>query len=333
VEILILHPGALGDIILSLPALAVLRERLRTARLTLAANTDFSGAVASGYADRLLSLSSLPLYRLHGVESVPPEDERLWRSYDRILSWTGYREERFTARLVQMHPCILAADWKPVSGEQRHVSRLFIDSLRPWFPVPPETPIPEIRVDSVDCRHGHEWLQGQGWSEDKPLMAIHPGAGSTEKRWALHRFQELGQRLRTRGRLLVLEGPAEEGLGQELAAALGPDTCLARHLPLRLLAAVLRHCRLFVGNDSGIAHLAAGLGLPCVVLFGPTSPVNWAPVGRRIQVLRNTFGCLACEREPAALHTCLNNISVDTVWESALGVMEPRKGEVPLFRA
>jgi ADP-heptose:LPS heptosyltransferase len=154
-------------------------------------------------------------------------------------------------------------------------------------------------------------------------MAIHPGAGSAAKRWALHRFLELGQRLRARGALLVLEGPAEEGLGQDLAAALRPGAYLARHLPLRLLAAVLRHCRFFVGNDSGMAHLAAGLGRPCVVLFGPTSPVNWAPIGRRIQVLRNTLGCIACEHEPAALHTCLNNISWETVWESTQGTMEP----------
>jgi heptosyltransferase-3 len=320
VEILILHPGALGDIILSLPALAILRERLSNARLTLAANTDFAGAVASGYADRLLSLSLLPLHRLHSAESVPPEEERLWRSFDRILSWTGFREVKFTARLAQMHPCILAADWKPASGEQRHVSRLFIDSLRPWFPVPPETPMPEIRVDSVDYQQGHDWLQEQGWSGAAPLVAIHPGAGSAAKRWGVHRFQELGQRLRAQGGLLVLEGPAEEGLGQDLAEALGPDIYLARHLPLRLLAAVLRHCRFFIGNDSGIAHLAAGLGLPCVVLFGPTSPVNWAPIGKRVQFLRNTLGCLACEHEPAAIHTCLKNISVEMVRESTLNV-------------
>ena len=322
-EILILHPGALGDIILSLPALAILRARLRNSRLTLAANTDFAGTVASGYTDRVLSLSSLPLYRLHSAEAVPPEDERLWRSFDRILSWTGFREEKFTARLAQMHPCVLTADWQPGSGEQRHVSRLFIDSLRPWFPVPPETPMPEIRLDPVDFQHGREWLQERGWSGVRPLMAIHPGAGSAAKRWALSRFQELGHRLRARGALLVLEGPAEKGLGRDLAAGLGHDAYLVHNLPLRLLAAVLGHCRAFVGNDSGIAHLAAGLGLPCVVLFGPTSPANWAPIGKRTQVLRNTLGCIACEHEPAARHTCLNNISWETVWESALSIMAP----------
>jgi len=123
--------------------------------------------------------------------------------------------------------------------------------------------------------------------------------------------------LRGQGRLVVVEGPAEEGLGEDLAAGFGADACRARRLPLRILAAVLKHCRLFVGNDSGIAHLAAGLGLPCVVLFGPTSPAHWAPIGKRISVLRDTSGCLACGHEPVARHTCLNNISVDKVLESA----------------
>jgi heptosyltransferase-3 len=317
VEILILHPGALGDIILSLPALAVLRARLGSVRLTLAADADFAGTVASGYADRVLSLSRLPLYRLHSPDPVPPQDERFWRSFDRILSWTGYREERFSAKLAQVHPCVLVADWQPGPNELRHVSRLFLDSLHPWCPVPQEAPVPRIRVDPIDDQRGWEWLQERGWSREGPLIAIHPGAGNEEKRWGLHRFQELGLRLRGQGRLVVVEGPAEEGLGEDLAAGSGVDAFLARRLPLRILAAVLRHCRLFVGNDSGIAHLAAGLGLPSVVLFGPTSPVNWAPIGMQTRILRNTSGCLACAHEPAARHTCLNNISVEMVLESA----------------
>ena len=316
-EILILHPGALGDIILSLPALAVLRERFRNARLTLAADADSAGTVASAYADRVFSLSRLPLYRLYGPDPLPPEDERFWCSFDRILSWTGSREVRFSARLARIHPCVLAADWQPGPTEQRHVSRLFIDSLHPWFPVPQQTPAPEIRIDSVDNRHGREWLAQLGWTASRPLVAIHPGAGNEAKRWGLHRFRELGQLWRARGMLVIVEGPAERGLGESLASEFCADACLARGLPLRLLAAVLRHCRLFVGNDSGIAHLAAGLGLPSVVLFGPTSPVNWAPLGRQVSVLRNTSGCPACKSEKAGLHTCLDNISVEMVLQSA----------------
>jgi heptosyltransferase-2 len=82
---------------------------------------------------------------------------------------------------------------------------------------------------------------------------------------------------------LVVEGPAEPGLGWSLVEALGPGSVLAR-LPLPMLAGVLSHCRLYVGNDSGISHLAAAMGVPSVVLFGPTSPVHWAPLGARVEI-------------------------------------------------
>ena len=120
-------------------------------------------------------------------------------------------------------------------------------------------------------------------------MRFIPGPGARRSVGGLHRFQELALRLHGQGELVVVEGPAEAGLGEDLAAGFGAGRIPARaDLPLRILAAVLKHCRLFVGNDSGIAHLAAGLGLPCVVLFGPTSPAHWAPIGRRISVLRDT---------------------------------------------
>lgn len=321
-EILILHPGALGDIILSLPALAVLRSQFPAARITLAANLDLADPVASGYADRLLSLSSLPVYRLHGTAGVPPEDRLFWRSYDRIISWTGHGAAEFTNQLRRVHPCVITAGWRPTPGERRHVARLFIDSLRSWLSVPENTPVPEISPDQEDRRRGEGWLRKQGWLASKSLIAIHPGAGSALKRWPLHKFQELALRLQTHGDLLLFEGPADSGLGNDVAAKLGRGAFLARDLSLRQASALLSLSCVYVGNDSGISHLAAGLRLPCVILFGPTNPQHWAPLGSRVCILRNTAGCIACEVDPGAAHTCLNNISCEIVLERMLRLLD-----------
>jgi heptosyltransferase III len=321
VEILVLHPGALGDIILSLPALRFLREQIPDARITLAANSDFAGAVASGYVGRVLSLSALPLHRMLAPAVPTPEDELLWRAYDRVLSWFGSGEAAFAAKLAQIHPCVITANWKPGPGEQRHVARLFIDSLHPWLPPPPEIPATAINLDREDRERGDDWLVEQGWTGSAPLIAVHPGAGSAVKRWPLSRFGEVARRLRAQGELLILEGPAEDGLGCDLAVRLGSRSYLACQLPLRLLAAVLRHCSAFVGNDSGIAHLAAGLGVPSVVIFGPTAPHHWAPIGEHIHVLRNTSDCRACKPETDCTHTCLNNISPQLVLASVTGAI------------
>jgi ADP-heptose:LPS heptosyltransferase len=319
VEILVLHPGALGDIILSLPAMKILRDRFRDAGITLAANTDFASTVASAYASRIRSLSTLPIHRLYTSVPLPVEEKKLWLSYDRILSWTGHACESFAAKLSTLHPAVIVATWKPVPGERRHVSRIFADTLGPWLPTPKSLPVAEIMVDPDDCRQADEWLRRQGWSEGIPLIALHPGAGSSEKRWPPQKFLELARCLLPYGTLLVLEGPAEPGLGRALVAELSSGAILAS-LPLRLLAAVLRQARIYIGNDSGIAHLAAAMTIRSVVLFGPTAPVHWAPAGDHVSVLWNNRGCLLCERadNQAASHSCMDNISVGEALAQAL---------------
>lgn len=316
-EILILHPGALGDIVLSLPAVQVLRDRFQDDRITLAANLDFSD-VASNCADRLLSLSTLPLHRLYGAADPPCEDVLLWRSFDRIVSWTGSVSELFAKRFQSLHPCVIVAAWKPDPGERRHVARLFVDSLRPWLLLPPVMPVPEIRLSGLDRQRGSEWLHHHGWDGDRPLIALHPGAGSASKRWPLEKFMHLARHLTAQGALLIVEGPAEPGLGQRLVDGTDSGARLASHLGPRMLAAVLSHCRLFVGNDSGVAHLAAAVGSPCVLIFGPTSAEHWAPIGEHIAILRNTCDCIGCERHRDDTHTCLDNVTIGEVQEAAL---------------
>ncbi|PYV11204.1 MAG: hypothetical protein DMG07_19770, partial [Acidobacteria bacterium] len=98
-RILVLHPGALGDIILALPALDALREHAPGAEVTLAGNRDCLDAVASGHAERMLSLATLPLHRLYAAGPLPPQDLGFWRSFDRIISWTGAGDPQFEHNL------------------------------------------------------------------------------------------------------------------------------------------------------------------------------------------------------------------------------------------
>ena len=120
--------------------------------------------------------------------------------------------------------------------------------------------------------------------------------------------------------LLIIEGPAEPGLAAELARDLPPGKrVIAASLPLGLLAAVLSFCGAYLGNDSGISHLAVALGLRSVVIFGPTTPEQWAPSGPSVVVLRDTSGCRACRRGQRDGHRCLESISVDRVWNSLTG--------------
>ncbi len=301
-EILVLHPGALGDIILSLPALSLLRRRYPQSTLTLAGSLDFVRAVSRGIADKSRSLSELPLHRLYAEAPLPAEDLRFWKSYERIVSWTGAGEAVFGRRLALTGAKVIVAGWKPDGADERHVARIFVESLYPW--IPPVESISGVRI-SVDpqwSREARAWLGERGWDVRRKLVALHPGAGSAGKRWSARNFRELARRLlQYSWTPLIIEGPAEPGLGSGLLRELGPGALLSESLPLPLLAGLLAGCRAFVGNDSGIAHFAAGLGVPSVVLFGSTAPRHWAPLGENVTVLQNT---------------CLERISIERVWHA-----------------
>jgi hypothetical protein len=297
VEILVLHPGALGDIILSLPALALLRNKFPSARITIAGNIDHLEPVMSGYADSVLSLSTLPLHRLYSPDALPESEVRFWRSFDRIVSWTGGADPAFTGKFKSIHPNVSIASWRPALEEKKHVSQLFIDSLNLGIDAATQAAPAPILLNSEWRDVGKQWLIERGWNGCDSLTALHPGAGSKTKWWPIARFVELARHFafQEKRKLLIIEGAAERGLASQIMHTLpATETMLFDSMSLSLLAPVLENCALFIGNDSGLAHLAAALNVRCVVLFGPTLPQHWAPLGRHVTVLRNPHGCEAC---------------------------------------
>lgn len=117
---------------------------------------------------------------------------------------------------------------------------------------------------------------------------IHPGSGSSAKNWPLERFVKLSEGLEASGhRVVWILGPAEGDFG--VASA---DAAVMRDPPLSTLAATLFRAGLYIGNDSGVSHLAGALGTPTVALFGPTSPRVWGPDGSSVQTVRAPSGRL-----------------------------------------
>jgi hypothetical protein len=318
VEILVLHPGGLGDSILSFPAIALLRRQWPSANVTLAGNIDHLAPIAASYAERIRSLSTLPIPCLYANEDLLPEETVFWKSYDRIISWTGSGNPTFEKRLRELRPDACIGTWKPKPGDMRHVSRLFADSLRPIISFKNTLDPARIYLDSKTRTEGARWLVEHGWNKRDAPIAIHPGAGSVTKRWPLERFIGLARHLAgpKQKTLLVMDGPAEPGLARQMVQALSmPGVILMEEAPLGLLAALIEKCCLFVGNDSGLAHLAAALDVPCIVLFGPTLPDHWAPLGPNVCIVRNPQDCEGCASR-SRHHTCLENITVEKIIQS-----------------
>jgi heptosyltransferase-2 len=112
---------------------------------------------------------------------------------------------------------------------------------------------------------------------------LHPGSGSLRKNWPADRFAALVALVSRDRPWLLVEGPADAAPAAELARV--PRACRAQGLPPRILGALLSQAGAYVGNDSGVTHLAAAWGAPTLGLFGPTSPDVWAPLGPRVSTL------------------------------------------------
>jgi heptosyltransferase-2 len=148
----------------------------------------------------------------------------------------------------------------------------------------------EAFADSVLRRHGLE--------SGEPLVGLCPSGGNSRlKQWSASRFIELARWLLSRhgARIVIVGGPGEEALGQQIERGLGPSAINAvGKTTLRQLAALLRRCRLYIGNDAGPTHIAAAMGTPLVALFGPTCHHRFRPWGERQEVLWLGLPCSPC---------------------------------------
>ncbi len=243
---LLIRPGGIGDCILSLPALECLR-------------TDFTEVWIRGdaaplirFADRVCAIASTGLDLLGLPDTAPPPGllERL-RSFDSIVSWYGANRAEFREQIARLKLPFQFLDALPPAGERIHCADFFLKQAGCSGPAVPRILVPP-------APHGD-------------FAAIHPFSGSPRKNWPLDRYRELAERLELPVRWCA--GPEER-----LDDAVRMDN-------LYDLACWLATARIYIGNDSGITHLAAAVGTPVVAVFGPSDPAVWAPRGDSVQVI------------------------------------------------
>lgn len=187
----------------------------------------------------------------------------------------------------------------------------------------------EARADRLEYestpeerRAAEEFLKSAGVDLARPLALVAPGSGWSGKNWLPDRFGAVADWLaRDRGFQVAWVGSAEEATLRPAGARKEFDWLGKTTLPL--LAAVLERGRLFVGNDSGLLHLAAALDVPTVSIWGPTSPGKWGPRGPRHRQVRKVERCDGCiywdYRETCRHdHACMRAVAVADV-QAAIG--------------
>jgi hypothetical protein len=265
---LAVHPGALGDVLLAIPALRALRAT-SSAPLVLAAQPRIGALLeALGVVDGHVAFDALGLDALFvaDADSLP----RL-PAVERAVCWFGARDPVFTRRLRDCVPDVVIA---PSVVEGVPVWEHLLRSVG--------APDGEWRTSMSASESlgalGTRTLAATGFDGPRPFLFVHPGAGSPAKCWPAEAFARVITTVaaRTRANAFVHQGPADAEAAAALRRHIGAGVAWVIDPPLTALAGALSHITVFLGNDSGVSHLAAALGIPAVILFDRAN-LAWRP--------------------------------------------------------
>jgi ADP-heptose:LPS heptosyltransferase len=268
----------------------------------------------------------------------PPSDESvlraiLARDWDLVVDFTNertaalaalgrpsrYRRDVGTTRLRRKLRSLVRGRGAARDG---HVARVFYWTLGLAVPEPI---VPEgIRVRDEDRAAAVELLS-RGWPGDRPIVAVHAGAVTEYRRWAIARFGALSRELEERGfSVFLVGGPNDREVSQAVVdgGGLRPERNLAGTGGLPVTAAILERTAAVVANDGGVMHLAAAQRVPVVGIFGPTDPHLFGPLGESSRFLYERRECSPCSQQHCVWDRtrCLEPLETGQVLETVLEI-------------
>ena len=246
-----IRPGGIGDLIVSLPALECLRTEYFEV-WTAACNVPLVR-----FADRIRAISSTGLDRL-GIGEAPAPLLDALRAFDSIVSWYGSNRPEFCDLTDCLRLPFTFFPALPPSDGTVHATDFYLDQVRTLAPCSSDG-IPRIRCEA----------------ERQNFAVVHPYSGGAKKNWPLEKFRTLASQLERVMPVSWLRGPEDP-----------PLEGAQQFDDLYEVACWLAGARLYIGNDSGITHLAAAVGTPVLALFGPTDPAVWGPRGCSVRIAR-----------------------------------------------
>ena len=287
-RILVLRGGAIGDFVLTLPALRALRTRWPSAWIELLGYPHIAGlALADGVVDRIGSLDRAQMATFFSFQArFTPEQAAFVRSFDVVINYLHDPDGLVRGNLGRAGARLVVSGSPLVT--EGHAADFLARPLEE-LAIYPETAVPNLTLPEEARARGRAWLTGEGLRGR--VWALHPGSGSPAKTWSATGFVAVARHLLRRPGVscFFVAGEADDAVLPVLQREL-PQVPVCRARSLVEVAEILSCAQGFVGNDSGISHLAAALRLPVVCLFGPTDPARWAPRGEWVRVVRSPDG-------------------------------------------
>lgn len=336
-SVLVLRFSAVGDLVLTAPALEALKTAWPKTRVLFAVkarlahlvqhnpNVDEVLAVEAG--DSAFSLAR----RAKGVGAVLDLHDKI-RSKLVRLALPGARVAVWTQRdFRDVLPVKLAL--RPYRAQQRIADRYHaaVEEL-----VGRQLPHGKLRywLGPDDRRLADEALAAAGVDERRPLLGLSPGANWQTKQWPAERYGELARRALEQGWQVAVAGSADEAPLGKTIQSIAPGTVdVSGQLDLRGLGGFISRCAAFVANDSGPMHLARALGVPTLALFGSTDPAMFSWEGHA-RLFKEALPCAPCSfhgrrRCPKGHFRCMLDLDADAAW-NALAPLMDRKPRAPV---
>lgn len=299
---IILQPGAIGDCILTLPLVKFMKDSLQLGGVDILGHTEYIGFLPGrSCVDGIRSIDSADLHRLF-VESnsfdLADRDPLIntFDDYTWIVTFLGEPNSDFEQNLIYTANCshcaeVITLSMKPPKDFRQHLTKFytqqFVDqsglSLENWDFRPDEI---IIKALDSDRDKGRELLEEIDFDFSKKLVVIQPGSGGLNKCWHIENFLAITREIVSKNiEVIFLLGPAElERFSSNRIKVMNNISKCLTNLSITEIVGLLSCADGFIGNDSGITHLAGGLGIKTIAIFGPTNPAVYKPIGPAITI-------------------------------------------------
>ena len=344
---IIIHSGALGDCVLTLPLAGFLKNTLGIENIQYIGAGDYVSFMPGRTAvNRIRNIHSLRLEKLFTDPSSFEIDEgepllQVFEGASWIISFLGESGSDFEANLAYLACCtcspeIVMLPAKPNAGSNKHISDFYIDELIATKAASIEAfgisephkakgkPVSLICPNVNDINNGLAILTDRAITPTKDNIAIIcPGAGGRHKCWHIDNFTAVAKKLRIEGfEPIFLLGNVElERFDEKVIAQLGSVAPVLSSLTIEQVVSLLSVSKVYIGNDSGISHISGAMELPTVSIFGATDPQIYKPLGLSSVAIKFD------EKEFASVDSKNVDIVVKAVIDTA------RAAKIPLYDA
>ena len=291
-----IFPGALGDLICLLPALRAVARRYRGCSVELMARSELAGfavnrmGIARGHSIDRREVSSL----FSPAPDAADAAAEFFAVFSAIHSFFGSNDSRLREVLPLACPGeVFFHPFRPrVEG---HIAAAYLRAVEECGVPANDPPSAKLELQPGDLDEGRRLAAGCGTATGRYILLM-PGSGSPAKNWPADNYLQLARELGQSTAVLTVLGPAEAHLERDFS-----NLRTISNPPLGALAGLARLSSGFVGNDSGVSHLAAAAGAAGVVIFGPTDPIRWRPLGKVDVLCRMPLAELTWQEVAAAI--------------------------------